>query len=116
LQIAPTASAMLLMFSAPSGWDPRFREQRAPAALGPKPGLIRIGTVQRNTERERDVPLDSCRVVRHEVRGLRICERAADPFEHIGAFEQFFAQGPLAPVIERDEPQTIPRRPSHLPR
>ena len=85
-------------------------EQCATAALGPEPGVVRIGAEQRDIERQRDVPLKRGRVVWHEARDLRIGKRTPDLLEHMGPFQQLLAKGPGSVVPQVDESQTLPRR------
>jgi hypothetical protein len=82
--------------------------------------MVGIGAEQRNIERECDVPFYGRRVVRHEVRDLRVGERTPDLLEHLSPFEQLLAKGAVTAVVHGDEPQTLPRRvpesPGSVPR
>jgi hypothetical protein len=91
-------------------WHSSAGEQGAGAALGPKPGVVRIRAIHRNVERERDVPFEHRGVVWQQVRDPWIDDRLANAFKDTGPGQELLAERRLRSVAKRDESQTLARR------
>ena len=64
--------------------------------------------VHRDPERDRQIALHLGRVVRHEVRALRIGNERADPGEQLRARQELLAEGRLRPVEWRNREESSP--------
>ena len=84
-------------------------EQPTATGLRPEVEVLRVGAVHRDPERQREVALEFGRVVRDEVRALRIDDQLADAPDQPRTLEDLLSQRPRRAVERRHEEKPLPR-------
>ena len=85
--------------------DARLLEEPPAARLGPEVQMTRIGAVEGDAEREREIALVLRRRERHEMAALAIRDATADLLQHARALQELGRQWPGRAIVGGDHVQ-----------